>query len=192
MGLILLWSSPRKRSTFCFRYVREEWNKKSYRLQTSNSARWPAPITGLCICVENYTHCVEKEKQQLPVHYGSYRMYSIITSQYNTIWAHVLNTGYPEQGLTLRLTSSPDIITLSGNGSVCVCECVCISVNLLPLSLDGLLLLLQPPPHLLLQPVAALLVLGDRWLRSVQLVQQLEDDRKTMHFPAGWFQTEAC
>lgn len=53
-----------------------------------------------------------KEKQQLPVHCDSSQMYSIIMSQYNTIRAHVANTGYPEQGLTLRLTSSPDIITV--------------------------------------------------------------------------------
>ena len=118
----------------------------------------------------------------------SCQAYSIIMSQYNTIWVHVAYTGYPEQGLTLRLTSSLDIITLSCDGSVSVW----ISANLLPLSLYGLLLLLQPPPHLLLKPLAAFLVLWHRRLHSAQLVQQLEDDRTGMHFPAGWFLTKAC
>lgn len=47
------------------------------------------------------------------------------------------------------------------------------SVNLLSLSLDGLLLLLQPPAHLLLQPLASLLVLRHRRLHPAQLIQQL-------------------
>lgn len=52
------------------------------------------------------------------------------------------------------------------------------SVNLLLLSLDGMLLLLQPLRHLLLQPLALLLVVGQRRLHSAQLIQQLEDDKK--------------
>lgn len=49
--------------------------------------------------------------------------------------------------------------------------------DLLPLSLDGLLVLLQPPAHLLLQPAVVLLVLRHGRLHPAQLVQQLEGDR---------------
>lgn len=48
--------------------------------------------------------------------------------------------------------------------------------NLLPLGPDGLLLLLQLPPHLLPQPLAALLLLRHRRLQAAQLVQQLADE----------------
>lgn len=69
------------------------------------------------------------------------------------------NTGHPERGPSPRpgfLSASP---------------------NLLPLGPDGLLLLLQPPPHLLLQPEALLLLVRHGRLHPAQLVQQLGDDR---------------
>lgn len=52
-----------------------------------------------------------------------------------------------------------------------------VGADLLPLGLDGVLPLLQPPAHLLLQPLAALLVVGHGRLHPAQLVQQLGDGR---------------
>lgn len=51
------------------------------------------------------------------------------------------------------------------------------SANLLPLRPDGLLLLLQQPPHLLLEALAALLLLGHGQLHVAQLIQQLLGQR---------------
>lgn len=48
-----------------------------------------------------------------------------------------------------------------------------------------MLLLLQPPPHLLLQPLAVLLVVGHRRLHSAQLVQQLKDHMKGAFSSSG-------
>lgn len=169
------WIKPSNQSSkACKLALFSSWCKKNLQLLYSHKSRSlnfkPFDLKSVLWCGALKTSCF------LAPYWWGYVVVCLSSGvQHHYVSAHgqsehvqqikdILNEGWPSASLPLLRIIRLQLWT---------------SANLLLLSPDGLLLLLQLPPHLLLEPLAALLVLWHRQPHIAQLVQQLVDNEQS-------------